>query len=240
MKEIFESQLFSLVVGAVLTLVTAVIVGKRSYVDSLNEKIAEERIAAYKKIYGTVAKLTHFSSPRVTKEIPKECYIPYMHDGEGAHRLAFCFPTVFLNFASFHTYKLELSRVLNENRIYLNQPILNKVFFLDEYLAEVWHIANGKDDEYLQMLGFLLSNEISNLLGAIEKDIQEFFFTGKIKTKKSNFKEPYKFAGEHIKETELYTLRKDLRSGKVYGQFASCNSCEHFEKCPLDKEREEA
>ena len=102
MKEIFESQLFSLVIGAVLTMITSVVVGKRSYVDSLNEKIADERISAYKTIYKTIAKLNHSLSPKDKKDFPDECYLPYIDDGENEYYLSFCFPTIFLDFnASF-------------------------------------------------------------------------------------------------------------------------------------------
>lgn len=235
MKEIFESQLFSLVLGAVLTMVTSVVIGKRSYVDSLNEKIAEERISAYKKIYKTIAKLNDSLSPKEEKDFPDECYMPYKNDGANEYTLSFCFPTVFVNFDTFHNYKGELSFVLNENRIYLNQSVLNKLFFLDQYLGEIWHITNGKNDDYLQMIGFLFGNEINKLRDSIEKDIQEFFFTGKIKMSKSNFKDPYKFAEKYIKETELYTLRKDLKNGKGYGNFPLCNNCSHIGKCPLSE-----
>lgn len=233
MKEIFESQLFSLVIGAVLTMITSVIVGKRSYVNSLNEKIAEERISAYKNIYRTIAKLNHSLSPKEEINIPDECYIPYKNDGQNEYRLSFCFPTVFLNFDIFNDFKGELSCVLNDNRIYLDQPVLNKLFFLDQYLGEVWHIANGKDDEYLQLIGFLLSSEIDILRNAVEKNIQEFFLTGKIKMRKSNFDDPYAFAGKYITETELYAIRKDLRSGKSYGNFPLCKNCSYSDNCPL-------
>ena len=235
MNELLNSQLFSVFVGFVLTITSSMIIGRKTYVDSLNEKIVDERIAAYKKIYNTIAKLNNSLSPMNAKKFPDECYIPYKYDGENEYRLSFCFPEVFLSFKNFHDFKAELAFVLNENRIYLEQPVLNTLFVLDLYLSEIWNIANGKNDDFLHMLGFLLGNDIDTLRGTIEKDIHEFFLTGKSKMKNSNFADPYKFAEKYIRKTDLYTLRENLKSGNYYGNFPLCANCLHRGKCPINR-----
>lgn len=235
MKEFFESQIFALILGASLTLITSIISDKRTYSNSLDEKIVDERISAYKRIYDIISKLNHSLSPIEEKAMPDACYLPYLNTKEGEYRLSFCFPTIFISFETFHRFKEELSYQLNENRIYLNQPVLNKLFLLDQYLGEIWHIANGKDDTYLQMIGFMFMSEIDQLRQAIEKDIQEFFLTGKIKKEKNKFNDAYGFCKAYFKKTELFNLRKDLTSGKSYGEFPLCNNCSHVGDCPLQE-----
>ena len=234
MDTILDSQLLFLIIGAVLTLITSVIINKHSYKDSLNEMIAIERINAYKKIYNTVSKLGHSISTISGKEFPKECYVPYLQKGEQKIKIAYCFPEMFLNFDELHKYKNEIATVLNENRIYLNQSILNKTFLIDHYFGEVWHIAHGKTEDYIQNIGFILSSDIDKMRNDVETEIQEFFLTGKNKINRSNFEDPFYYAKNHLKKTELFSIIDDLNSGNSYGTFPSCQNCSYYKNCPVE------
>lgn len=233
MKEFLSSQLFSVLVGACIALIASLVVSKRTYTNSLDEEIAKERISAYKRINQLVSQLNHSLSPKNSPSIPDECYLGYIQTPEVEYHMSYCFPTVFANFSKFHAFKGDYSIILNDNRIFLDQAVMNKLCFLDSYLSKIWHLANGKNDEFLNMLGFVLINEIDDMCRRIEDDIQAFFSTGKKRTQKSNLKYTYKYKFEHMKETQLYTLQLDKMNIEHFGDFPLCINCKFHKKCPL-------
>lgn len=234
MKEFLSSQLFSVIIGACLTLITSVIVGKKTYSNALDEKLAEERISAYKVIYKIISQLNHSLSPKNAPSIPNECYLGYINTSENEYHLAYCFPTIFLSFTVFHEYKCKLSMTLNEKRIFLTQPVLNKLSYLDSYLSEIWHRANGKSDDYLQMMGFIFMNEIDSICRTIEDDIQDFFINGKKKMRRSDFNSTYKYEEEQRKKSELFTLYKESKNIEPFGDLPLCSNCGYNKNCPLN------
>lgn len=48
-KELLSSQLFSVVVGAILTLIVSAIMSRKNVTNSLDEEVSKERIETYKK-----------------------------------------------------------------------------------------------------------------------------------------------------------------------------------------------
>lgn len=233
MSALFSSQLFSVIIGACLTLVVSLINGKQNYTNSLDEEIAKERIAAYKKICKLVSQLNHNLSPKNDLTIPKECYLGYINTPENEYRRSYCFPTVFINFQTFHEFKAKFSFLLNDNRIFLEQSVMNKLSFLDSYLSQIWHLTNGKDNNYLHMLGFALANEIDEMCRGIEDDVQVFFSIGKKRLQKSNYNHTYKYEFERRKSTELYTLFLTNENVEYFGDFPLCLNCKFHENCPL-------
>lgn len=234
MEELLSSQLFSVVIGACLTLIASLIISRRTYANSLDEEIAKERISAYKKVCISVSQLNHSLSPQNCPTIPNECYLGYIRTPENEYHMSYCFPAVFINFQTFHEFKANFSILLNDNRILLDQSVMNKLSFLDSYLSEIWHLANAKDDEYLHMLGFALSNEIDHMCRSIEDDIQMFFYAKKRSTQKSNFSNTYKYEYERRKKTDLFTIFTKNNNIEQFGDFPLCLNCKFYKKCPLN------
>lgn len=236
MKEFFSSQLFSVIIGAALSMLTLLLVNKTTYTNALDEKLAEERISAYKIIYELVSQLNHSLSPKDPPKVPKECYLGYIKTSDNEYKMSYCFPSIFLTFREFHKYKYKLSVILNSNRIFLAQPVLNKLSFLDSYMTEIWHKANGKNDLYLQMMGFVFMNEIDSICREIEKDIQDFFINGKKKMRKSDFTSTYQYEREQRKKSELFTLYKVDNAEEKFGDLPLCMSCKYKGDCPLNRD----
>ena len=227
--------LIPVAVGAGLTLITSLILNKRNLIGSLDEELAKERIEAHKSIYKLVSELNHYMSPSHAGSIPKKCFLGYISTKDNEYHSLFNFPSVFFNFHTFHNYKSEFSIVLNDKRIFLKQETVNKVTFLDSYLSEIWHLAHGKDDAYLHMIGFSLSNEIAEMIRGIESDIQAFFNNQKCRKVNNDFRDTYKYEFNNRKQTDLYNLFLKDYNVNCFGEFALCYSCDNNKDCPLNK-----
>lgn len=227
--------LIPVAVGAGLTLITSLILNRKNFISSLDEELAKERIAAYKSVYKLISQLNHYVGPKQTESIPKECFLGYISTKDNEYLSMFNFSSVFFNFHTFHNYKSEFSVVLNNERIFLNQETVNKLSFLDSYLSEIWQLAHGKDDAYLHMVGFALSNEIEEMIIGIERDIQIFFNNQKCQKAKNNFRNTYKYIFNNRKQTDLYNLFLKDDSVNRFGEFALCYNCKNNKDCPLNK-----
>lgn len=234
MKEFLSSQLFSVIIGACLTLIASIIVGKKTYSNTLDEKIAEERISAYIAIYNMVSELNHCLGPQDPPSIPDECHLSYIRIPHKEYHIGYQFPTVFVSFSTFHQYKLKFSIILNKKRIFLSQPILNKLSYLDSYLSEIWEISNGKSDDYIQRIGFAFMNEIDNICYAIEDDIQDFFVNDKKRMRKSKFTSTYKYEKKQRNNSELFTLLQGTDNTIRFGELPLCSDCKYSKNCPLN------
>lgn len=227
--------LIPVVVGAGLTLLASLISNRRNFISSLDEELAKERIEAHKSIYKLICQLNHYIVPSHAESIPKDCFLGYISTKDNEYPKSFNFPSIFFNFHTFHNYKSEFSIILNDKRIFLNQETVNKLSFLDSYLGQIWHLANGKDDAYLHMIGFSLSNEIAEIIREIERDIQTFFNNEKYKKVKNDFSNTYKYEFNNRKQTDLYNLFFKDCNVNSFGEFALCNSCKNNKDCPLNK-----
>lgn len=235
MKEFLSSPLFSVIVGAVLTLITTIAINRRDISNSLDMEIAKEKINAHKKIYKTICKLNHNLAPYDSILIPYDCFLGYIKaNGEEYHK-SFCFPSIFTDLRSLNTYKIEIASVFNTNRIFLEQPLINKVSFLDSYLGQICNILNDKNDSYVQMVGFVLSNEIDELVDDIELELQRFFNSDKKKNHITNYNDTYAHEFKERRKTDLYNwfINGDYMSG--YGKFPLCLNCKSHNNCPLKK-----
>lgn len=231
-KSIIPSNLFALLIGSILTLITTLLINKSNVKNSLDEKISDEKVKAYKAIYQLICKLNAYVSPAADVIIPEDCFIGYNNNG---YHKEYSFPNIFIEFSVYNEYKLLFSRLLNENRLYLSQSILNKLSFLDGYLSQIWHISYNKDPGFLHKIGFTLSNEIEELHLDIENDIRHFFNSKKTHKSENKLSLAYKFEIEKYKKTDLYNYYiKDSNFNKL-GYFKLCSNCSHFSKCPLEK-----
>lgn len=230
---VLSSQLFSVVVGACLTLIISVIMSKKNVSSSLDQQISKERIDTYKKIYRIICQLNHHLSYATDIKAPKECFLGYIKAGTKEYHKGYCFPTVFYSYDTFNKYKVVLSNTINNNRLFLDQEITNKLSFLDSYLGEIWHLIHEKDDSYLHMIGYALSNEISELSQDIETDIQCFINKGNKKRVKNSFFNTYHYEYEKVNTTELkcWFLNNDIVR---FGDFPLCKNCQYCENCPLN------
>lgn len=140
---------------------------------------------------------------------------------------------MFLNIESLYIYKSEFSTVLNNNRIYFEQTLINKAAFLDSYLGEICHITNDKTDEYLQMMGFSLSNEIDTLVEEVETEIQNFFNSNKKKKSRVKYNQSYDYEYQKHKQTDLYNFFVKEEAPEDFGDFSLCFSCKFYGNCPL-------
>lgn len=232
-KELLSSQLFSVVVGAILTLIVSAIMSRKNVTNSLDEEVSKKRIETYKKVFQLVSQLNHSMSFVTDVKVPKDCFIGYIRAGEKEYHKAYCFPSVFYSFQSFNDYKTTFSIVLNDNRLFLDQNITNKLSFLDSYLGEIWHLAKGKDDAYLHMIGFVLSNELAELIQDIEDGVIKFINSENRKKIKNNFSNTYHYEYEKKKDTELngWFLTCDIHK---YVDFPLCINCNECDDCPLN------
>lgn len=69
-KELLSSQLFSVVVGAILTLVVSAIMSRKNVTNSLDEEVSKERIETYKKVFQLVSQLNHSMSFVTDVKVP--------------------------------------------------------------------------------------------------------------------------------------------------------------------------
>lgn len=233
MKDFFSSQLFSVIVGAVLTLITSLFINRRTVTNSLDTEIAKEKIEAYKILYETICKLNHNLSPYEGVSIPKECFLGYIEVNGKEYAKEYCFPTVFLSIESLYSYKAEIATILNNKRIFVEQSLANKISFLDSYLGKICHLVNKQNDYFVQMVGFALSNEIDEMVRDIESGIQNFFNSDKKKTTISNFGLTYEHEYKNYKKTLLYNWFEKEKEPPFFGQFPLCLSCIYQKKCPL-------
>ena len=81
-KELLSSQLFSVVVGAILTLIVSAIMSRKNVTNSLDEEVSKERIETYKKVFQLVSQLNHNMSFVTDVKVPKDCFIGYIRAGE--------------------------------------------------------------------------------------------------------------------------------------------------------------
>lgn len=233
MSNFLSSQLFSVIIGACLTMLASLVINKSVVSDSLDEEIAKEKIKAYKDIYDVICQLNHTLSLYDNENLPKDCVWGDSIVNEKKLKRNFCFPDPFINFYSMQEFKLEFSELLNKRRIFFNQTLVNKLVFLDSYLSEICHITYNKNDRYLQVMGFILFNEIDKLRSDIEAEIQDFFNSNKRKKTTNIFRNAYEYEHYSFKHTELYMLfikNKEL----MFGQFEQCEACQHVKKCPFD------
>lgn len=234
MNEFLSSNIFALILGAVLTLVTTLLVNRNQNLSELDKELAHNRIESYKKIFWITNQLNNNLSPFNEIRYPTNCRFSYLKTGNKELRKSYCFPSVFVDYATFLTYKKQFAEVLNDNRIFLAQSVLNKMFFLDSYLGEIAHISNKKSQDYLQMMGVVLNNELSDMINDIELEIQRYLNAPKMRAIKNRFSETYLDASSKINSTDLYKLFIKNKNGK-FGSFYVCKECEYFEKCDLDK-----
>lgn len=234
MEDFISSQLFSVIVGAGLTLITSLFINRRTVTNSLDTEIAKEKIEAYKKLYETVCKLNHNLSPYDSVSIPKECFLGYIEVNGKEYPKDYCFPTVFLSVESLYSYKAEIATILNNKRIFVEQSLVNKISFLDSYLGEICHLVNKQNDYFVQMMGFALSNEIDEMVRDIEGGIQDFFNSDKKKITISNFGSTYEHEYKHYTKTLLYNWFVKETETHCFGEFPLCLSCTYQKKCPLN------
>lgn len=235
LKEFLSSQLFSVIIGSLLTLIVSVIVGKKNVTNSLDEEIAKERIRAYNEIYKIVCQLNHSLVFATDIHIPKDCFLGYISAEEKKYRKTYCFPTMFATFESFTKYKQYYSVTFNENRLFLNQSITNKLSFLDSYLGNVWEIANGKGNSYLHMVGFTLFDEISDLRDDIETELKKFMNSSKKKRVNNNFLDTYHYEYKNKNNTKLKKWFLDDLEIEQFGDFPLCSNCKYCKKCPINQ-----
>lgn len=234
MKEIFSSEIFAVIIGAVLTMLASLIVNQRKVNNELDAEIAKEKIKAYKDIYAIICRLNDGLSPYGNIKIPKDCRYGYTQINNHKIKREFCFPAIFLTFSSIQRYKAKYSSLLNSKRIFISQTLVNKLVFLDSYLSEICHIAHGKNDKYLNMLGFVLYDEIDEMRENIEKDIQAFFNSNKKKKISHAFNKSQEHEINSYKDTILYKLFSKNKKIEKFGDFTDCSTCEYIEKCPLN------
>lgn len=230
----FTSEIFAVIIGAVLTMITSIVVNQKKVTNELDAEIAKEKIEAYKNIYSTVCRLNDGLSPYGDITIPKDCCYGYTQINDCKIKRAFCFPSIFFTFRNIQMYKAEFSELLNLKRIFITQNLVNKLVFVDSYLSEICHMAYSRDDNYLHMLGFILYDEIDEMRESIEQDIQKFFNSSKKQKLGHRFNKSKKFEFHNYKETVLYKTFIKNKEIEKFGDFPSCFTCEFKGKCPLN------
>lgn len=233
LKDFLSSQVFSVIVGSFLTLVISIIMSRKNVTSSMNQEISKERIETYKRMFSLVCQLNHNLSYATDIKIPKDCFIGYIRAGKKEYHKGYCFPTVFFSLKEFDNYKAAFSTMLNDNRLFLDQTTTNKLTFLDSYLGNIWHLTHGKDDSYLHLVGFALSNEISELVQDIEDEILHFINTDNKKRIKNSFTNTYHYEYEKMNNTELNVWFLENTVEK-FGDFPLCENCNCYKNCPLN------
>ena len=83
------------------------------------------------------------------------------------------------------------------------------------------------------MIGFVLSNELAELIQDIEDGVIKFINSENRKKIKNNFSNTYHYEYEKKKDTELnsWFLTCDIHK---YGEFPLCINCNECDDCPLN------
>lgn len=234
MKEMFTSEIFAVIIGAVLTMITSLVINQKKVINELDAEIAKEKIEAYKNIYSIVCRLNDGLSPYGEITIPKNCSYGCTQIDDHKIRREFCFPAIFLTFRNLQMYKAKFSALLNSKRIFINQQLVDKLVFMDSYLGEICHMTHDKDDKYLHMIGFVLFDEIDEMRESIEQDIQNFFNSSKKQKLSHMFNKSQKYEVDNYKKTILYKTFSKSKKIEKFGDFSFCSTCEFMEKCPLN------
>ena len=124
LKYVFESNLFSLFLGSLLTFIFAFLLNKMNNNDIYNQNLIKKRIETYESLAKSMRKLNQYLDFKNT--FPKKCKLKGI---DGKPRLAFSIPIIFFNEHDFLQFMNEFMENFSKNRMWIDNDIAEELEF---------------------------------------------------------------------------------------------------------------
>ncbi|MDR0930173.1 MAG: YdcF family protein [Clostridiales bacterium] len=235
LANLFNNNTLNILLGALLTFISSLILNKGKSNNDISAKMAEKRMEAYIEIINVLNSMHIFYEFKGNRKI--KCNISKSGKRKYKNgRIALSFPEIFLSKEEFFKFKGEIADVQNKNSIWIDEKVYKKIGFIDDYFSQCWHIVQGKSEEEIKIIGIILATEINEMYTDIEYLIKKFLITGNIKNHRFlhflHIKREL-FYKHDYENTILYKEFIRNKGETPLGKMQICNDCESNKNCPL-------